>query len=265
MAVSIQIDQFGSGAPAGVPGQAREDLALGFPVTLTSIGGPFLAYQWSIIDKPVDMVAGVQSAALLSASTAAITNVTPIDFEGTFLVQLAVDSGSGLGALPEDVTSITFFAGPVLNTLNPDPAELPRREMAFREQTQHNVPDLVFPLGNARGWAEERQRWQEVLKRIYLGKSWAWGRVAVAGGGPATLVGLALNVAGVAWVSPGVVDVLFITPLPNVNYKVDVVPMLSGGQGYADTLTVAGFRAYRADPWGGLLDADFAFNIQARP
>lgn len=265
MAVSIQIDQPGSGAPPGVAGQAREDLSLGFPVTLTAVGGPFLQYQWSIVDKAVDMLAGVQSAALLGAPGAAVTPMTPIDREGTYLVQVVVDSGSGLGALAEDVSTLTFFAGPTLNALAVDPAELPRREMAFREKTEHNVPDLVFPLGNARGWAQERQRWQEVLKRIYLGKSWAWGRVALPAGGPASLTGLALNVGGVGRVSAGVVDVTFSSPLPNANYEVMHSARGAGGQLYVDSETINGFRIYRADPWGGLVDAGFNFNVRARP
>jgi hypothetical protein len=264
MPVQILIDQPGSGAPPGSVGVAREDLVVGFGVTLTAVGGPFLAYQWSIIDKAVDIVAGVQSAALVGAPFAPATPMSPIDIEGTYLVQVVVDSGSGLGANPDDVSRLTFYAGPTLNALATNPAELPRREMAFRETTEHNVPDLVFPLGNARGWAEERQRWQEVLKRIYLGKSWAWGRVAVPPGGPASLTGLALN-CGVVWVAPGVVDVTFTTALPNANYDVVSSARGAGGQTYVDTETPTGFRLYRADPWGVLTDADFNFDVKARP
>jgi len=262
MAVSIQIDQPGSGAPPGVPGQAREDLTTGFPVTLTAIGGPFLAYQWSIVDKVVDIVAGAQSVALIGAPNAPATSMAPIDYSGTYLVQVVVDSGSGLGALSTDIARITFYAGPGLNALAPDPAELPRREMAFRETTEHNVPDLVFPLGNPRGWAEERQRWQEVLKRIYAGKSWAWGRVALPAGGPATLAGLAYNV-GVVRVGVGVVDVTFTTPLPNANFAVTNAARGLPGQIYVDTETINGFRLYRADAWGALIDAGFSFDVRA--
>lgn len=263
MSVSILVDQPGSGAPAGVAGQAREDLVIGFGVTLTAIGGPFLAYQWSIIDKPVNMIAGVQSVALIAGPFAAVTPMAPIDIEGTYLVQLVVDSGSGLGALAEDVARITFFAGSTLNALATNPTELPRREMAFRETTEHNVPDLVFPLGNSRGWAEERQRWQEVLKRIYAGKSWAWGRVVLPPGGPATIA-TAFN-AGVTWVSPGVVDVTFTSVLPNANYAVTSTARSVPGQTYVDTETAAGFRLYRSDAWGVLLDAPFTFDVKASP
>lgn len=262
MAVQIQIDQFGSGAPAGSPGVAREDLRTGFAVTLTAVGGPFLAYQWSLADRPVNMVAGVQSAALLASPNASITNVTPIDQVGTYVVQLVVDSGSGLGALPEDTTRITFYAGAALNYLNPDPSELPRRGIGFTERTEHNVPDVVFPGGNPRGWAQERQRWDEVLQKLYAGKSWGRGRVSLPGGGPAALVGGSLNIAGVARAAQGIVDVTFATALPTANYGVSVGALNTAGEAYADTLTVNGFRVHRSDPWGAYVDGDFEFNVQ---
>lgn len=261
MAVQIQIDQPGSGAPPGLPGVAREDLVTGFAVQLTATGGPFLAYSWSIIDKAIDMAAGVRSTALLTAPSAGVTGCTPIDQVGTYLVEVQVDSGSGLGAEVGDVARITFYAGATLNALNPDPGELPRREMAFRETTEHNVPDAVFPLGNPRGWAEERQRWDLVLRRIYDGKAWAWGRVALPAGGPASLVS-GYAIAGVTRVSQGVVDVTFATPLPNANYSVLPAARGSAGQTYVDSETPAGFRLYRGDAAGVLIDADFVFSVQ---
>lgn len=263
MAVSIIIDQPGSGAPPGIPGQAREDLRTGFPVQLTADGGPFLQYQWSIIDKAVDIEVGVQSAAVMATPNAVTTLLTPGDLEGTYLVEVVVDSGSGLGANAEDVARITFYLGPSLNALNADAAELPRREMAFRETTEHNVPDLVFPGGNERGWAEERQRWQAVLGRMYQGKSWARGRVQVAAGGPATVVA-GFNLAGAVWVSTGVVDVTFTRPLPNANYEVTSTARGSGGSCYVDSETVNGFRLYRADAFGVLTDDDFSFDVGAQ-
>lgn len=263
-AVQIRIDQAGSGAPPGVAGVAREDLALGFPVTLTAIGGPYLAHVWSVVDKTVDIVLGTQSAAVFGAPAAAVTSFGPIDIEGTYLVQLVVDSGSGLGATADDVARITFYAGSTLNALNVDPAELPRREMAFRETTEHNVPDAVFLAGNARGWAQERQRWQEVLKRLYAGKSWAWGRVALPGGGPASLVGGDLNVGGVVRTAIGTVAVSFAAPLPNANYAVLHAARGAPGQLYVDTEAVGGFTIYRSDAFGNLVDADFSFDVRAR-
>ncbi len=260
MAVSILINQPGSGAPPGVAGQAREDLTTGFPVQLTAMGGPFAAYQWSIVDKPVDIVAGVQSAAVLSAPAAAVTLYLPADLEGTSLVQVVVDSGSGLGALPDDIARITFYCGPGLNALNPDPTRLPRRRMAFREQTEHNVPDAIFPLGNPRGWAEEWERWFAVIQAAGATSSQAMGRVVLPAGGPASLLS-SYQVAGVNRVAVGTVDVTFPVPLPSASYAVLHAARGVDGQLYVDTETVNGFRIYRADSAGTLIDADFSFSV----
>jgi hypothetical protein len=265
MAVLIVIDQPGSGAPPGVAGQSREDLVTGFAVQLSMTGGPFLAQQWTIIDKAIDIVIPAQSAATLSAPAAPITLVAPIDREGTYLVQVAVDAGFGLGARAEDVDSRTFYAGATLNALNVDPAELPRREMAFRERTEHNVPDALFPLGNPRGWAEERQRWQAVLQRIYLGKSWAWGRVVVPAGGPATVLS-GFNCAGAVWVAPGIVDISFTLALPNANYAASAHARGPfGGSATCRNELVGSFRVERADLAGVLVDADFTFDVKCFP
>lgn len=266
MAADIIINQ--ASKPAGVAGKAREDLDVGTNVSLTASGGPFLAHLWEIVDKPVDIEAGSQSSALLSAPTSATTLVTPVDLAGTYLVSLTVDSGSGLGALPDDVAHLTFYANDPSNPLATDPAELPRREIAFRETTEHNVDDAVFPTGNIRGWAQERQRWDALLRRMYLGKSFAWGRVVLTGGGAAlvdaTLGGF--NVASVTRVSTGVVDVAFTRAAANTDYA--VVPTARGpigGSAVVDSETVNGFRLYRGNPGGTLVDADFSFVVKHRP
>lgn len=172
MAAQITVNQ--AAKPAGVAGQAREDLDLGTAVTLSAAGGPFLAYLWTIVDKPIDIVTGARSAAALSAPTSSSTNVAPIDKPGTFLVQLAVDSGSGLGALAGDVARITFYAGPALAA---DPTLLPRRWPATGETSEHNVPDAVDAGGNPDGWAREWLRWRS---RIVL---------FATGPGPTTVAG----------------------------------------------------------------------------
>ena len=262
MAVLIQIDQPGSGAPPGVAGFSREDLMTGFNVQLTATGGPFAAYLWSIIDKPIDIVTPVMSAAVLTAPGAAVTLVAPVDLVGPYLVEVLVDSGSGLGALADDVDRRTFYAGPVLNSLNPDPRELPRREIAFRERGEHNVPDAIFPAGNSRGWAQEWLRWRAVYDRVYRGKSWAWGRVVLPGGGPAALVS-GLNTLAVVRTAVGTVAVTFATPLPNANYAVTATargPV--GGSCTADLEAVGGFTLSRSNPGGALIDADFTFHVQ---
>lgn len=159
MAVLIKVDQ--AAAPPGVPGQAREDLVTGVGVTLTAVGGPFLAYAWSIISKPIDISIPVEASSLLGSPTASTSTLSPIDVAGTYLVEVAVDSGSGLGALAGDIARITFYAGP---TLAVAPTELPRREMAAFESTEHNVPDAIQPLGNTQGWSREWYRWFAAIK-----------------------------------------------------------------------------------------------------
>lgn len=161
MPVLIKVDQ--AAAPAGVAGQAREDLVTGVAVTLSAIGGPYSSYLWSIVDKPINSAYTARSAALLSAPAAAVTNISPIDVDGTYKVLLLVDSGSGLGASADDQAEMTFYAGP---TLNVDPSKLPRREPAFRERTEHNVIDALDPGGNPRGWAKELGKWFRLLRRL---------------------------------------------------------------------------------------------------
>jgi len=157
MAVQIKIDQ--AAKPAGVAGQAREDLDVATAVTLAAVGGPFSQYQWTLIDAPPNATLTSPSTSTLSAPTASTTQITP-DNDGTYLVELAVDAGFGLGARPEDVTRRTFYAGA---TLNPIIDQLPRRVMSFREQLEHNVPNPVEPTGNTTGWAFEWQKWFKVI------------------------------------------------------------------------------------------------------
>ena len=159
-AVQIKIDQVAH--PPGTPGLAREDLATGI-VTLTAIGGPYLAYQWSIIDKPIDMSVPVKSAAVLTAPAMASTTVNPVDLSGTYYVQLLVDSGSGLGATIDDIARITFYAGTALAAAAD---QVPRRVIAFRETIEHNSPDALDAGGNPEGWAREWRRWFANISRL---------------------------------------------------------------------------------------------------
>lgn len=158
MAVQIKIDQ--AAKPAGVAGVAREDLDLATAVTLTAVGGPFSQYKWTIVDKPPNAALTAPSAATLTAPSAATTQTTP-DNTGTYMIQLAVDAGFGLGARPEDVARITFYAGPALN---PVINQLPRRVPSFLEKLEHNVPDSIDPTGNLEGWAREWRKWFKVIE-----------------------------------------------------------------------------------------------------
>jgi hypothetical protein len=259
MAVQIQIDQ--AMLPPGLPGVAREDLTLGMPAILTAVGGAYAAYLWRIIHVPIDIVAGVKASSVLATPTASASLLSPLDVAGTYHVEVSVDSGSGLGALPEDIARITFYAGPALSV---DPGALPRRTPAFDETMEHNVPDAIEPLGNTEGWSREWYRWFEVIKRAAAGSSGLWGRVNLPVGGPATLVD-GINVSGVNRITMGVVDITFATPLPNANYAVITVARgTPGGSCVAYNETVNGFRIERADFAGGLVDADFAFDVRVR-
>lgn len=155
----IRVDQ--AGRPPGVPGRAREDLALGTAVQLTAVGGPFRGYLWTLAFKPVDVLLGVRSSAALSSPTTSATLVQPIDRAGTYRAGIAVDAGFGLGAREEDVAFVTFYAGP---TLNPSAAGYPRRPIAIGETNEHNVPDAIDLDGNVDGWGRERARWDEAAK-----------------------------------------------------------------------------------------------------
>lgn len=162
MAILIKIDQ--SGKPAGVAGFSREDLDLAVAVTLTASGGVgVLEYRWSIVSAPPkDDLTGPSAAALTSTSTIT-TQLTP-DNRGTYYVELLVDQGFGLGARPEDRDRRTFYAGP---TLNADPLKLPRRILADLEELEHNVPDVIEPAGNTKGWSREQHKWYRILEGLY--------------------------------------------------------------------------------------------------
>jgi hypothetical protein len=161
MAAAIIINQ--AAKPPGVSGVAREDLDLGTDILLTADGGPFLSYLWSIVDRPIDIVAPAESTSVLATPTTITSLVTPVDVAGSYLVELLVDSGQGLGATAADVARITFYAGP---SLNADPTAFPRREPAFRETGEHNVADVIFPSGNPKGWAQEMRRWFALVREL---------------------------------------------------------------------------------------------------
>lgn len=262
MAVKIFLAQ--AAHPVGTPGFAREDFDTGTPVSATQSGGPYAQYLWELVDKPIDLTIPMQSAALLTAPLAATTLINPVDLPGTYLIRLSVDSGSGLGATADDVAEITFYAGIPGSPLNPNPTLLPRRQIAFRETTQHNVQnDPIFGLlGNQRGWAQEWIRWFEVIQRLFtLSTIFAAGTVILPPGGPAALAPGSTNVLSVVRTSQGVVAVTFTLPAATANYKVLMNPDVSGGM-FAVTLKgVGGFLIERSDIGGALFDEDFDFAV----
>lgn len=252
----IKFDQ--TGKPAGVAGRAREDLDLGVAVQLTAVGGPFLAQLWTLLDKPNDWTVPARSSAAIVSPNASVTTLQPIDRRGTYFLQLTVDSGLGLGATLNDVARLTFYAGPTLNTTW---NALPRRVPAFLERNEHNAPDAIFPTGNARGWAQELEKWFGVVESFALENLVAWGRVTLTGGGAVLVDGR--NIATVARTGTGTVDVAFVSPLPAPTYAVvSSARGVLGGSCETDSELTTGFTLFRADPFGSLADADFNFLVQ---
>lgn len=263
MTLQILIDQ--SGHSAGVAGRAREDLAVGTPVTLQAVGGPFAAYQWSFVSKAIDIDSGVEATSAFTSPAAATTNVDPVDQPGTYMVQVAVDSGSGLGAAAADVARITFYAGLAGSTTRgpvaTDPAEMPRRLPAYGEELEHNVPDAIDAGGNKEGWSREWWRIWAVLRRLYVGKDWASGRVHVAGGVATKVRGF--NFASVAYLAVGSYQITLSRPLPDTNYLPIGVPLLNPVIAVADTiLSTTVFTIAVADLAGTPVDSDFGFVVK---
>lgn len=257
MAVQIRIDQ--AAAPPGVAGVAREDLATGVPVTLTAVGGPYAQYLWTTIWKPIDIVAAVKATSAFTAPLANVTNYTPIDQAGTYLVQVAVDSGLGLGATPDDIARISFYAGPALNA---DPTKLPRRIPAFGETVEHNVADAVDVGGNPDGWSREWLRWFALMSAMWDLRSAAGARVSLPGGGPAAIVRQA-NVFSATRTAVGIVDIVYTVALPDAfNAPSATAYGPTGGSCVVDLATANGCTVYRADPAGMLVDADFTFDVR---
>jgi hypothetical protein len=262
MSVQIVLNQ--AAQPPGNPGFARQDFLTGVAVSAAAVGGPYFQYLWTLIDKPLDLTVPARSTAVVGSPTSTSTLVSPIDMAGTYLLELLVDSGSGLGATQDDVARITFYANSVSMPLNADPAEAPRRTPAFRETTEHNVPETLFPGGNPRGWAEERLRFDEMILRMYQGKSWAHGRVDVAGGGPATVVD-GMNVASATWAGTGLIDVVFTRPLQNNLYTITGNTYNAPGFFYTTNRLNTGFRAVVTNPANAAADLAFCFNVQFNP
>jgi hypothetical protein len=78
--VQITINQ--AGKPAGIPGESRDDLALGIPVTLSNHDNTgIIAWNWRLLAAPSE------SAAAIGTPTGATCQFTP-DVAGSYLLQL---------------------------------------------------------------------------------------------------------------------------------------------------------------------------------
>lgn len=262
--MSVQILLSQAGAPSGSPGQARNDFVTGTPVQATAIGGPFAAYNWVFVSKAIDIVDGLKASSAFGSGTSATTSVDPIDVAGEYLIQVSVDSGQGLGATEDDVARIIFYAGtvgagPSFGPLNTDPAELPQRMPAFREQLEDNTPDPIQSGGNTEGWSRPWLRLKAVVDRIYSGKSWAWGRVAQDGSAAAILTGMN---AVATRTGVGTAHITFQRNMPNANYAVLITARGTAGSGVALNEAIDGFDVERADIGGALADLHWNFDVK---
>lgn len=249
MSLQLLINQMGK--PAGTPGVAREDIDLGTPVDLQALGGPFLQVAWSIVDKPIDYTVPAQSSAAFSAPSNALTQLSPIDYQGTYLIRVSVDQGFGLGARPEDNASITFYAGVPLNSIY---NEFPRRIPAFGERTEHNVPSPPF-ANNPRGWAEAMEKYLFAL--INSGSElFAYCRYEFGTG-----ILKSKNVASVTGFGVGIFAITFTNPAPDANYI--VIPSIRTNPGFITPYgeTVNFFGLGLIDNFGAPLNSDFEFLV----
>lgn len=262
MAATVKIDQ--SGAPAGVAGEAREDLVTGLAVTLTAGGGPFSAYQWVLDYAAVDADASglARATSALTAPTSSVTQLSPVDKRGTYFGRLLVDSGAGLGAGADDVVEWSFYAGvsgdPVKGSPGADPTSLPRRAPAAGERASHNVPDALDPSGNPDGWARELLKWFSVVERVWSRQLFAAAHVQLTGAGATVLRGW--NVSGASRTGTGQVTLTFDGAFPDADWAGGVVAAgATGGSGSVVAQTDSDCDVERGDPGGSLSDSDFLF------
>jgi len=265
MAASVTINQ--SGLSAGVAGRARQDIKTGTAVTLSAAGGPFLSYKWSIRYRAIDILTGTRSSAVLSASTSATTSISPIEIPGDYAGRLLVDSGAGLGASPEDIFDWTFYAGIDGDPLYGAPAagtdELPQRDPAFGERTEHNVPDAVDATGNVEGWARTMLGWFAVVRRLYARQLFTIA--IVTNDGAAAALGREVGVSGAVRNSVGNVTVSFDSTFPDSDYAAIALPIGAvGGSAVVSTRSAGSCIVERGDPGGSLVDGDFVLLAMLR-
>jgi hypothetical protein len=223
MTLQIRFDQ--TGLPAGVPGEAREDIVLGTPVSATAIGGPYHAYRWAVAAPPLNVDTDTRSTVAPASPSSTTTQLTPIDVEGTYLIEVAVDSGYGIGAREEDVARLTFYAGSTLATY---PGDLPVRIPAAGERREHNAG------GNQYGWEAALRRWFRVVEAISRGRAWASARVLDDPSiGPTVIRGnnVATGTGSVSWSGgSSQYTITFQRGMADGNYGVLLTPFASTGR-----------------------------------
>lgn len=257
----IKIDQ--AGKPAGIPGVAREDLDLSVDVTLTAVGGPFKSYRWTVVNAAIDYSIDDLSNAAFVSPTNSTSILTPINVSGTYLVQLEIDSGSGLGATANDIVRITFYAGVPLTT-NPD--ELPQRIPAPEETNEHNVPNPIYPTKSPIGWAYAVGRFMYgVVRRLYRVGGRAGVRVTTSNVGP-TVTAVRNFYMSAPSFNGTKYTCTIIPAMPNAFYGVQVTPHVSADYGVpkkwaVNVLSASQFEIYFYDNADAATGADFTATV----
>lgn len=252
MPITITLNQ--AAKPAGLPGISRNDFDLGVPVDVQVNGGPFLQQSWVFIDKPPDFSIPSESAAVFTNPNAPITQVTNVDNRGTYLIKVSVDQGFGLGARPEDVSTIFFYAGAALSTgFN----LLPRRHPAFGETTEDNTNTPPF-AANPRGWASEMDKWLYFIESLGLISNLF---AALKYDGGSLTITKSLNIASVVRVGPGIFAVTFTNPAPDNEYLVLTSNSDTPGFVLPAAQTPTDFGIYRADLFNVLADESFVLLV----
>jgi hypothetical protein len=152
-----KIDQLG--APAGVVGESRTDIAVfsGLnPVVLTDTGGG--SPVWQIIDKPEG------STATLSAPANPVCQFNG-DLPGTYLIQLKVDGGGLPGQIVQLVIGVMTPLPSWVASTAADNLRIP----AFGETRQMNVAYGPGSGANTRGWAYHVNRWFKAIAEHAFG------------------------------------------------------------------------------------------------
>jgi hypothetical protein len=140
-------------------GLPNVDILTGSPVTL-DLTDVYTTNLWQIISRPVDSSL-VESAAVLSSTTAASVTITP-DLKGSYKFRYVANGGVGLNT----ITELWFYArnpGDPLLALT----GLPRRHPAFTEATETGAAYLGA-LNTNRGATTELDAWFFILEAVKI-------------------------------------------------------------------------------------------------
>jgi len=168
-----------SGAPAGVAGKSRDDLALysgANPIQISSTDGTAGTVAWALIDKPPSSTAAIANPSIAS------TTFNP-DVPGSYFIQLTVDGGGSPGQIQRLVAAVQI-ALPVWVTGTLDAPKL--RIPAKGETIEFNVQSSPASGANTRGWAQEMDEWFRSISQYAFGVAIQSASTPVTGTGYST-------------------------------------------------------------------------------